>query len=397
VDERVTAWRAATPGCGHRVHLNNAGASLMPIDVLDAIRAHLVREAQIGGYEAADESAERVAAVYADLARLIGTAPRNIAVVDSATAAVAQGLASVEFEPGDVLVTTRQDYVSNQLMYLALARRRGVVVRRAAELPEGGVDPDSVRALVRDPRCRLVAVTWVPTNSGLVQPVADVGRVCRDAGVPYLVDACQAVGQLPVDVSTIGCDFLAATARKFLRGPRGIGFLYVSDRVLGSGAYPLFVDMRGATWTGADAFELAPDARRFENWEFPSALVLGLGAAARYALDVGVAEGGSRGATLAASLREGLAALPGARVLDRGPSLCAIVTVTIYGHDARRLMPALRARGVNTSVSPRDVAVLDFDDKGVDAALRLSPHYFNTPQDVDAAVAALAELLQGNR
>src|SRR5207247_2203461 len=169
---------------------------------------------------------------------------------------------------------------SDRWTYLCRAQRLGVETVRADDLPEGGVDPASVRRLASHPRTRLVALSWVPTNSGLVQDAAAVGAVCAELGVPYLIDACQAVGQLAVDVGALRCDFLAGTGRKFLRGPRGIGFLYVSDRMLERGAFPLFLDMRGADWTDPDAFRLADSARRFENWASASPLVLVLAAAA---------------------------------------------------------------------------------------------------------------------
>lgn len=235
VDTSLARWRADTPGCAHCNHLNNAGAGLMPSPVLAAMERHLRLESEIGGYEAADAIASSVDATYATLAALVHGAPHNMAIVGNATAGFIQALSTVDFAPGDVLVTTRCDYTSNQIQYLALAQRRGVEIVHAADLPEGGVDPESVRALARHPRCRLVAVSWVPTNSGLVQDVAGVGEVCEKLGVPYLVDACQAVGQIPIDVTRLHCDYLSVTARKFLRGPRGIGFMYVSDRALARG------------------------------------------------------------------------------------------------------------------------------------------------------------------
>jgi selenocysteine lyase/cysteine desulfurase len=374
------------------VHLNNAGAGLLPQPVLDVVASHLQREAEIGGYEAADEAEHRVRASYEAVARLVGADPRNIAIVENATVAFSQALSAFDFRPGDVIVTTRADYPSNQLMCLSLARRLGVEVQRAADLPEGGVDPDHVRRLAKNPRCRLVAVSWVPTNSGLVQAATQVGAECREIGVPYLVDACQSVGQMPVDVHALQCDFLAATGRKFLRGPRGIGFLYVSDSALARGLYPLLVDMHGARWTDPEAFRLADDARRFENWEFAYALVLGLGEAARYALAVGP-EGFTRAWRLAAALRERLAALPGVRVLDRGREPCAITTVAIAGRDAAEVKLALRTRGINTSSAHRTGGVLDMDEKGVASVLRLSPHYYNTEDELDAAIAALRDEL----
>ena len=303
-----------------------------------------------------------------------------------------QALAAFDFKPGDVIVTTRNDYVSNQLAYLSLARRCGIEVRRAADLETGGADPQSVRELLRDRHVRLLAVTWVPTNSGLMQPVETLGEIAESAGVPYLVDACQAVGEIPIDLTRLHCDFLSATARKFLRGPRGIGFLYVSDRALKRGDYPLYIDMRGAEWVSADNFEPTPDARRFENWEFPYSLVLGLGEAARYALDVGIDAGGRRARELARGLRGKLSGLPGFRVLDRGKDLAAIVTVEVAGWHASDLVKQLRQQNINTSASQRAYAVIDMDEKRATSALRLSPHYYNTEDELDTVIQALKSL-----
>ena len=392
MEDSLAQWRQDTPGCSNRVHLNNAGAGLMPRSVLDTMTRHLLRESVLGGYESSDEAASAGEAAYSHVAQLLGAKPRNIAVVENSTVAFFQTLSAFDFRPGDVIVTTRNDYISNQLAYLSLARRHGVEIRRAADLPEGGVDPQSVRELLRAPHVRLLAVTWVPTNSGLMQPVEALGEIAESAGIPYLIDACQAVGEIPVDVARLRCDFLSATARKFLRGPRGIGFLYVSDRALQRGDYPLYIDMRGADWISADTFELAPDARRFENWEFAYALVLGLGEAARYALSVDVSRGGRRARELAASLRNKLAAIPGYRVLDRGKDLAAIVTTAVPGWDASTLVTALRQRGINTSASLAAYAVIDMAEKNANSALRISPHYYNTEPELDLFIEALKSL-----
>lgn len=390
----VLGWRADTPGADRLVHLNNAGAALVPATVADAVAGHLRLESELGGYEAADARAEDLRAVHALLGRLLGGAAGNIALTQNSTVAFTQALGAFDFRPGDLLLTSRADYASNQIMYLSLARRLGVEIVRAPDAPEGGIDPGAVRELIARRRPALVALTWVPTNSGLVQPVEAVGTVCREAEVPYLVDACQAVGQMPVDVGRIGCDFLAGTARKFLRGPRGIGFLCVGDRPLAAGAYPLLVDMHGADWTDPDAFTLTPDARRFESWEISFALVLGLGAAVRYALEVGLETARDRARALADYARERLAAVPGVRVLDRGAERCAIVTIDPAGRPAPDLKLALRRRGINTSSPERTDAVIDMDEKGAASALRISPHYYNTADEVDTAVDAIADLLR---
>jgi selenocysteine lyase/cysteine desulfurase len=345
----------------------------------------------MGGYEAADASNQEIDAAYAALARLVGARARNMAVVENATVAISQALSAFDFAAADVILTTRCDYISNQLMYLSLAKRCGVRVIRAEDRPEGGVDPQSVRELIKREQPKVVVLTWVPTNSGLVQPAAEVGVVCADAGVPYVVDACQAVGQIAIDVAQLQCDFLGATARKFLRGPRGIGFLYVSDKALASGRAPLYIDMQGARWREADEYELVSDAHRFENWEFAYALVLGMGKAAEYALQIGLDTIAPRVQTLAAALRDKLRCLDHVRVLDQGRELCGIVTAEIAGHDARDVVLRLREEAINVSATLREYAVLDMDAKAALTAVRLSPHYYNTNTEINIAASALDE------
>ena len=391
----LAAIRADTPGVGHRIHLNNAGAALVPTPVLEAMREHLELEARIGGYEAAELRAEAVQGVYDALAALLATSPGQVALMEHATAAFVAALSAVPFRAGDLLLTTRHDYVSNQIQYLSLARRMGVEVVRAPDAPEGGVDVGAMREIIFRRSPRLVAMSHIPTNSGLVQDVAAVGEACRERDTLFLVDACQSVGQMPVDPVAFGADFLSATARKFLRGPRGAGFLWVSDRALDAGLEPLFPDLRGADWIAEDLHQPAPDARRFESWEFAYALLLGMGEAARYAGRIGLERIRDRAWALAGAVREGLAGIPGVRVLDRGPRLCAIVTVAVDGWEPGALVRALREERINTSALALESAVLDFTEKGVAGALRISPHYYNTHDEVDAVVEALRRRMPG--
>lgn len=396
-DTALTQWRADTPGCMHRNHLNNAGAALMPTPVIQAIDQHIRLESEIGGYEAEAARQEAIATVYEETGALVHAPSRNMAIVANATDGFTRAMSAFDLRRGDVILTSNCDYVSYQITFLALAERLGIEIRHAPDLPEGGIDAGAVREMLRRERVRLVHVSWVPTNSGLVQDVAAVGAVCEEVGVPYLVDACQAVGQLEIDVAAIRCDYLSVTARKFLRGPRGIGFLYVSEKALARGDHPLFVDMRGAKWVAVDRYELVNGGQRFEDWEFPQALVLGLGAAARYARGVGVGPGGQRAARLAADLRRELAQLDGVRVLDRGRQQCAIVTVDVQGWDANDLVAALSRRGINTTASLRWYGLIDFDRKGTTSALRLSPHYYNTDEEIAFAVGAIREVIGSRR
>jgi selenocysteine lyase/cysteine desulfurase len=390
----LARWRADTPGSERVIHLNNAGAALQPAAVRDAVLRHLELEQEIGGYEAADAQVDALRDAYQAVGRLIGASGRNVAMQQNSTVAFAQAFAAFDLRRGDLILTSRADYASNQIMYLALSRRVGVEVVRAPDAPEGGIDPQAVRELIRRRRPTLLALSWIPTNSGLVQPAEPIGEICREADIPYILDACQAVGQMPVDVGRLHCDYLAAATRKFMRGPRGVGFLYVSDRALEAGAYPLTVDMHGADWTDPETFALKPDARRFEQWEISHALVLGAGAAAGYALEVGIGKARERSWGLAASVRERLAEMDGIRVLDRGRSLCAIATAELGGRNAEQVKLALRARGINTSSPLREDAVIDMDEKRAASAIRISPHYYNTADEIDRALAALAEVLE---
>jgi selenocysteine lyase/cysteine desulfurase len=384
--------REETPGCANRIHFNNAGAALMPRAVLDAMTDYLALEAEIGGYEASDARKEQIGGFYAATAELLGAQHRNIAFATNATDAFSRALSSVPFERGDTILTTFDDYISNQIAFMSLRRRLGVEVVHAPNAREGGVDVDELGRLMRK-RPRLVAVTQIPTNSGLVQPVAEIGARCRELDLLYLVDACQTVGQLRVDVEAIGCDFLSATTRKFLRGPRGGGLLFVSDRALAAGYEPLFIDMRGARWTGFEQYEAVETAERFEDWEFSYATLVGSAAAARYALELGIDAIEERARALADRLRDGLGALDGVRLLDRGPDVCAIVTIAVAGVDSEDLHIELERRRINSSVADRDTALYDFTEKQVETALRLSPHYYNTEDEVDEVVAAVGELV----
>ncbi|MFI6320466.1 aminotransferase class V-fold PLP-dependent enzyme [Nonomuraea sp. NPDC050556] len=388
----VEALRADTPGAEKVVHFNNAGCGLLATPVLTAMLDHLRLEAEIGGYEASAARADQVRGFYTELGALINCAPDNLAFAGSATHAFATALSAIPFEPGDVILTTRNDFISNQIAFLSLRKRFGVEIVHAPDAAEGGVDVAAMAQLMRTLRPRLVSVTHIPTNSGLVQPVAEIGAICRELDLLYLVDACQSVGQFPIDVAEIGCDLLTATCRKFLRGPRGSGFLYVSDRVLREGYEPLFIDMYGARWTAPGQYEPVETAARFEDWEFPYSTVLGCAAAARYAREVGVEAIAHRTPALAASLRTQLAAVPGVRVLDRGPRLGALVTFAIEGWEARPFKAAMDARGINSALSFRDLAQFDFGDKDVDWCLRLSPHYYNTEEEVARVAAEVAEL-----
>lgn len=380
--------RADTPGVAHVAHLNNAGAALPPRVVTDTVIAHLEREATIGGYEAAAEAAERTAAVYDSIARLVGADRHEIAVVENATRAWDMAVYGYPFRPGDRVLTARSEYASNAIALLQLRRRHDLEIVVVDDDEQGQIDLDALDAeLARG--AAMVALTHVPTNGGLVNPAAEVGARCRAHGTFYVLDACQAVGQLPLDVDELGCDALAATGRKFLRGPRGTGFLYVREEWIGRLEPPL-LDLLSAEWTAPDRYEIRADAVRFETWESSYAGRLGLGAAVDYALEVGVAAGWARLRDLAARLREQLAALPRVTVHDQGAVRGGIVTFTVEGTDSTAVHATLEASGVNTSVT--NPAHGHFDGRDLPGLVRASVHYYNTGDELDRLVDVVAGL-----
>jgi cysteine desulfurase / selenocysteine lyase len=392
----VARARLDTPGCAQVVHLNNAGAALPPQCVTEAVVAHLEREARIGGYEAAAAAAASTEHTYEAVAALLGCAPGEIALVENATRAWDMAFYALAFSPGDRILTSRAEYASNVIAFLQVARRTGAVVEVIDDDAAGQLDvADLEHRLASGPGpVRLVAITHVPTQSGLVNPAAEVGRLARAAGVPYLLDACQSAGQLRLDVSELGCDMLSATGRKYLRAPRGTGFLYVSEQLAGS-LEPPFLDLWSATWTGPDSYEICPGARRFETWESNVAAKIGLGVAVGYALAIGLPDIEARVSQLAARLREQLAALPGVVVRDRGRRLCGIVTFTVDGTDAAVVQRSLAAAGINVSVSAAASAQFDLPARGLAEVVRASVHYYNTDAELDRLGQAVRALGPG--
>jgi selenocysteine lyase/cysteine desulfurase len=382
--ERV---RRETAGVERVVHFNNAGASLSPRPVVDTVVEYLRLEEQIGGYEAADRENGRIEHTYDAVARLLGAHRDDIALVESATRAWDAAFYALPWTAGDRVLTARAEYASNAIALLQTARRHGVQVDVVPDDEHGQVDVDALRGMV-DERVKLIAVTHVPTQGGLVNPAAEIGKVAREAGAVYLLDACQSVGQLPVDVGEIGCDLLSATGRKFLRGPRGTGFLYCSPRIREQ-LEPPSLDLHAATWTSSTEYRIRPDARRFESWENHCGGRIGLGVAVDYALDLGLDAIEERVTGLAALLRARLRELPGVRVHDQGERQCGIVTFTVDGHDSADVSRELRAGGINTSVSEIASARWDFERRDLTRVVRASAHYYNTEEEIDRLVRAV--------
>ena len=387
--------RAETPGCESVTHLNNAGSALPPAVVTQAQVDHLRLEESIGGYEAHALAQDRIDAVYGSVAALTDCRQDQVALLESATAAWGRGFAAIHntrpLGAGDRVLASSSEYASNVLPILQLARSRGATVEFIPDGNDGCTDVAAFASML-GPDVAVVAVNHCPSQNGLVNDVAAIGAALRACGSDawYLVDACQSVGQLPVSASVIGADFLSATGRKFLRGPRGTGFLVASDRAI-TELEPFPLDLHSAEWQ-ADGFEVASGATRFESWEKSYAALLGLGAAVDYALDCGINALATRIQQLAGYARSSLAGVPWITVRDRGAYPSGIVTITHSAIAAPELAARIKSAGVNVSLSTPDYSRIDFDGHGVEGLVRISPHAYNTHDEIDTLVTIIAAL-----
>ncbi len=380
--------RAETPGVRHGVHLLACGSALTSSPVLDAVTGYLRLESEVGGYEAAQDQAEMLGGVYDSAAHLIGSKREEIALLENATAAWCMAFYSTPFKPGDRILTCEAEYGANYVAFLERAQRDGIEIDVIPSGSDGAIDLDALEAMI-DERVKMIAITWIPTNGGLINPAKEVGSIANRHGIAYLLDACQAVGQMPVDVADLGCDFLSATGRKFLRGPRGTGFLYVKAERLVT-MEPVMIDHFSADWVEPDRYVLRPDARRFENWENAYALRAGLGVAVDYATDLGLEAIQERAFGLATYLRGQLNELQGTTVRDLGPQQCAIVTWTTEGLEPQATVKKLRSNGVTIGASGPNSTLLDSTRRNLPVMFRAAPHYFNTEEEIDELISALA-------
>jgi len=377
----LTTVRDDTPSCENLLHFNNAGASLMPQSVYTAVKNHLDLEQSIGAYEAEDAASETLEDFYHAIAQMLSCERDEIAYVENATRAWDMAFYSLPLQAGDQILTHASEYASNYMAYLQQAERRGLKVDVVPSDQYGQIDITALESMINE-RTRLISLNYIPTQSGLVNPAEKVGEVANRHGIYYLLDACQAVGQMPVDVSRIKCDLLTATGRKFLRGPRGTGFLYVRRFILEK-LDPPFIDLRAGNWIDKDNYQFAAGARRFENWESYVAGRVGLRQAVRYALDLGLDNIQNRVVSLADYLRGSLTQIKGVTVKDPGEHQCGIVTFLKQDEEAFELEARLRRQQINISVTTPASARLDSRFAEQHNFARASVHYFNSEEEVE--------------
>ena len=389
----IEQLRADTPGVEQLIHFNNAGAALMPDPVIEVMTRHLQLEARIGGYEAAGQQAREVEDVYDAIGQLINARPEEIAVIENATRAWDMAFYSLPLRPGDVVLTSTTEYAGNYIPYLQLKQQRGIEIRVIPNDEQGQVSLPALRDMLGDDRVALVSLPVIATNGGPVQPIEQIGALARAAGVLFLLDACQGVGQMPIDVQKIGCHMLAATSRKYLRGPRGMGFLYV-EKTLCENLEPAFLDLHAAALLTPDTFRIRGDARRFENWECNVAAKLGMGAAARYALAQGIEPMWKRIQRLSAHLRNRLADVPGVTSQDRGAVKSGIVTFTCQDTSSAQVQAwlAKQEKRINVTTSTFRSTMLDMQQRDLLEVSRASLHAYNTEAEIDAMVNTLLRM-----
>lgn len=383
--------RKDTPGCSQVLHFNNAGASLPPHIVTDSMKRYLDLEANMGGYEAAHVMGKQLDTFYDLCAQLIHCSRDEIAFMENATRAWDMIFYSFHFKPGDKILTCIAEYASNYLAFLQQAKRTGVEIVIINNDEKGQLDIQDMESKL-DKRVKLIAITHIPTQGGLINPVAEVGTLAQQYHIPYLLDATQSIGQMPLDVQAIKCDFLCATGRKYLRGPRGTGFLFAKKTQL-MHLDPPFIDLHAARWDGDNHFTLSATASRFENWEQNMAGKIGLGKALAYALNIGIPVIWARVQYLATELRKKLSAIKGVTLQDLGLYQCGIVTFTAKGKTPQEIQAYLASKKINVSVSLQEYARLDLVNRNLPALVRASVHYYNNDAEIEAFCAELETFL----
>lgn len=377
----IKSFRDATPGTSHHAHFNNAGTALPTQKVLDAVKGYLDEEAMVGGYKLEADQLSELDKFYSRAAELINGSPEEIAIVESATVAWRTVFNGMRFEAGDIILTSEIEYGSNVIAFLQAEEQFGVITMVVPNDEHGQISVEAFEGLI-DEQTKLIAISHVPSNSGIVQPAEQIGEVAKKHGILFLLDACQSAGQIPLDVKQLNCDFLTATGRKYLRGPRGTGFLYIRKDLFDE-IDPISVDMHGAQFEGPNQYRLREDAKRYETYEGSRALQMGLSEAIRYALELGMDRIWDRVQYLGDLFRDKLRAIPGITVQDEGQVRGGIVTFYHESVSSMDLSGVLEVANIRVSVTPKDGAIIYMHERNLPRLVRASIHYYNTEEEID--------------
>ncbi len=383
--------RRDTRHCDDVVHFNNAGAALMPAPVADALHHYLHKEERYGGYETAAMEARALDSFYTNAATLLNCQTHEIAFVDSATRAWDMAFYGFTFAPGDIILTTLSEYGSNVIAYLQQAERTGVKVVFVPNDEYGQIDTKALETLIDD-RVKLISLNHIPTGGGLVNPAAEVGRIAQAAHIPFLLDSCQSIGQMPIDVDAIGCDIACGTGRKYLRGPRGTGLLYVRDSLIDK-LNPPTLDQHAASLISATEYRIRDDAKRFECWEQFVAGKAALSVAIDYARSYGLESIKTRIYHLATTLRQELSGIDGITLTDEGQEQCGIVTFVAEQMPAPEIKQQLAQFKINVTTPQGSGSLVSFQERGLDVIVRASLHYYNTKKEIDFFISKLRQVL----
>jgi len=376
----IEKLRRETPGTAHLIHFNNAGASLPTTPVLNAISEYLQQEAILGGYEAEAQYQKEIAHTYSLIAQLINAQPEEIALVENASNAWCIAFHGIGLQPGDEVLVSEFEYVTNMIGYLYGKQHYGISFKVIPNDENGNFSIARLQEAITN-QTRLIAVTHIASSTGGVLPVEEIGEIAAKQGILYLVDACQSIGEIPVDVEQIKCDFLSVTGRKYLRAPRGTGFLYVrktsQDRLT-----PIFIDGHSITSINDQSYTLKPDAKRFQFFEKNWALTLGLSKAVEYALSIGMEAIWNRINYLATCLRQELQTIDNVTLHDSGNRQCGIVTFTVNGYESKDIKAYLAQHHINVSIGMAHSTPLYMHKQQLTSIVRASVHYYNTVEEI---------------
>ena len=389
--QQIEQLRAETGGVAAKIHFNNAGSSLPPNVVVDTVVDYLREEALIGGYEAEAKYSKQLQNTHALIARLINANIDEVAVVENASTGWALAFNGLDLKPGDEIITSEMEYITNVIGFINVQKLYGIKVIYIPNDERGNFSMPHFEAAINK-KTKLIAITHIASTTGGMMPINQIGAIARRHNILYLVDACQSAGHTPIDVEAIQCDMLSVTGRKYLRAPRGTGFLYVRKQVQHR-IRPFFIDGHSIQWINESDYKLRDDAQRFELYENNRAIILGLGKAIEYALNIGVDRIWQRIQHLAALTRSRLSAIEGVSVHDNGDQQCGIVTFTVKDIDSQRVKEYLDNNNINASVGLAKSTLIFMNRNHLASVVRASVHYYNTEEEIETFCTVLKDLI----